>query len=221
MLVSLIILPVEAIAQESIIDQMRTARVSIVHIEAVRSEFKKNPDKVNSVRAFKYFQRSAGVIIDPTGIIVTNLHTIWKAKYIKIKLYDGKVYNASIKHLWPQRDLVLLKIDTPYLLKPVEFANSNLVKLRDEVVNIGSSDFLKETISGGQINRIGKNPQNNGEVEIIQVYMDIYEGDSGGPLFDHQGRFVGMMTAKFEGKRRASLAIPSNKIKKLYLEFRK
>lgn len=215
----------------SLIDKAVQAARSIVHIEAVnieRAPFGKQSAVVNpstgqiliarTVPIVKEVKKGAGVIISSSGLIVTNLHTIFGADKIAVHLPDGSTLSAKILHLAEDSDLALLKIDPVSALIPVEFADSNLIHLRDPVINIGSSNLLKETISGGIINSLGINSLTK-EVELIKVNINIYKGDSGGPLLNNQGQLIGMMMGKFRNKDRASVAIPSNKIKKLYLDY--
>ena len=90
-------------------------------------------------------------------------------------------------------------------------------------IHIGNSDFWNESLVSGKITglvgaRLARNRKNK-IVELIRVNITVYKGDSGGPLLDKNGHLIGLMAAKLKNKERMSLAIPSNKIKKLYLDF--
>jgi len=165
----------------------------------------------------------AGIIINPSGLIVTNFHTINGANTLGITMHDGKKLGATIVHMIPEYDLALIQIKPPYPLQPIYFADSNRVKLRDKVYHLGSSYLLKQTISGGLVTGLGKNKFKNssltGATELIQVNINIYKGDSGGALLNQAGQLIGIMVAKKKTKDRTAFAIPSNKIKKLYLNF--
>lgn len=168
----------------------------------------------------KYEKTGAGVIIHPDGIIATNLHVIAFAKKVAVVLHDNTVVGAKIIRYVSDDDLALLKIDPPYPLKAIEIADSDKVQLRDEVINVGNSQLLDETISGGRVTRLGTTgEENNKEVAMIQIGINLYKGDSGGPLLNKDGRLIGMIVAKYRAKDKAALAIPSNKIKKLYENF--
>lgn len=231
-----IFFPQTAWSQSSLIDSVLKSRQSVVHIKALREEIraldKKKPVLNSKTGRISMAQKAitaslqktgAGVIITTSGLIVTNFHTIQLAQKLSVRLFDGKSVGGKIVHMMPEHDLALIKIDPPYPLTPIRFANSDNVRLGDEVVNIGSSKMLKETLSGGKITGLGKmKPEKRayGEyIELIQVNLNLYQGDSGGPLLNKHGHLIGMMAAKLKTKNRASFAIPSNKIKKLYINY--
>ncbi|MBF0523205.1 MAG: serine protease [Candidatus Omnitrophica bacterium] len=233
-LIVALLAPSSLYAQESLINNILNVEDSIVHVIALQTNAYAAPTASAGInpktgqifvgrRILKadYTQQGAGVIISADGLVVTNFHTIRGADNIAVRLHTQETFGAKIVYLSPGHDLALLKIMSPHPLKPVDFADSNTVKLGDDVINIGSSDILNGTISGGVVNGLGtsRTSQNTDNVEVIKVYMNIYKGDSGGPLLNRQGQLIGMMAAKLEHHDRASLAIPSNKIKKLYLEF--
>ena len=228
--------PDKAFSQESLIETALKARQSIVTVKARTTIAHKSPKAsaaidpqsgrmivAQRVRAARFEQNGAGVIINPSGLIVTNLHIVRGAQKLGVRLFDNTSVGAKIVHLMPKHDLALIKIDPPYPLTPIEFVDSNTAQLGDQVINIGSSELLKETISGGRIIGLGTSTlsgdQNRKNVELIKVNMNLYKGDSGGPLLDKQGRFIGMIAAKLQHTDRAVFAIPSNKIKILYLDF--
>ena len=223
-------------AQESIIDTVQKIQPALVTVQAVQSQTPSVPQaqaaldtrtkKVLIARKLvqaSSVQQAAGVVIRPDGIIVTNIHTILHAQHIYVKLHNQNTYPAQILHLMPQQDLALLKISPPQPLLPIEFSNSNAVRLGDDVIHIGRSELLKDTISGGKITGLATSSleghRHLKSIELIRVNIDIYKGDSGGPLLDRQGRLIGMMFAKIQTRPKESLAIPSNKIKALYMEY--
>ncbi|VAW16452.1 hypothetical protein MNBD_BACTEROID05-776, partial [hydrothermal vent metagenome] len=191
------------------------AQKSIVTITALKKE---QPNKSGEIATS--YRQGAGVIVDPSGIIITNLHTIAYMNQIEAKLYDGASFKAKIIHLMPQHDLALLKINSPRSLIPIEFADSNKVRLGQNIINAGHSKWLRNTLSGGKIIGLGRNKIDN-HLEILEINVDLYEGDSGGPVLDRQGRLLGIMTAKRNDRNNMSFAIPSNEIGKLYLDYLK
>lgn len=221
-----------ALAQPSIIDQIQKSQGSIVSIRATNTDvFQTAPAIVGrdpsgrilmarKVVSPSYNRGGAGVIIDQSGIIITNSHTVHKANNITIILSDNSEHPAEVLKVINDLDLAFLKIKPPYPLKAVPMADSDRVQLRDEIITVGNSSLLKQTISGGKViglgvstNQIGKET----ETKLIQTSINLYEGDSGGPLFDHRGSLIGLMTAKEMGADHSSFAVPSNKIK-YYLE---
>ncbi|MEW5894811.1 MAG: trypsin-like peptidase domain-containing protein [Candidatus Omnitrophota bacterium] len=232
----LLMLALPASAQDSIIEQMIRTRDSIVEVLAENTDIhqagkiKAGIDSrtgrmiVARQAVLQSFQRAgAGVIIHPDGIIVTNAHTANKASMIKITLGSGESFFAQPVKLAHDLDLLLLKIDAGKKLPYVPFADSDHIQLGQDVITIGNSAFLKNTISGGKIIGIGVNRKlkyiGQQRTDLIQTSINLYQGDSGGPLFDEDGRLIGLMTADEGANDHSSFAIPSNKIRESLVEY--
>lgn len=230
-------LPVLA-KQESVIDTVLKIRESLVHINAVKVKTAVSPkaearvipgtNKIVIARNRKVAQfgnKGAGLIIDKNGYIITNFHTVKLANAVYVKLHDGSTYPAKIIHYVSADDLALLKINAERPLKPISFANSNKAQIGQEIIHIGTSELLNETISAGRITGIGRNSLrklvDNITVQLIQVNLRLFEGDSGGPLLNKKGKLIGLIVAKNTKKDQITYAIPSNKIRKLCLDFMK
>ena len=169
-------------------------------------------------RASALERTGAGVVIDPKGIIVTNTHIIYGSNIIKVILQDGTRLNAQILFISKEYDFSLLKIDPPHPLTAIAWADSDKISLGEEVITIGHSPLLNQTISGGRINGLGTRTLEDGTItpELLQISINHYPGDSGGPVFDNSGRLIGLMNAKRTTVQRAAFAVPSNKI---HLEY--
>jgi S1-C subfamily serine protease len=165
-----------------------------------------------------YQRRAAGIIIHDSGVIVTNAHTVQLADHIQIVFADKTAVPAQVGRVIKNLDLALLQVAVPFPLIPVTLADSDQIRLGDEIITIGSSPLLDKTISGGKVIGIGTNrslpQQGERRTDLIQTTVNLYQGDSGGPLFDRQGRLIGLMTAKETSADHSSFAIPSNQILK-------
>ncbi len=160
----------------------------------------------------------AGVILDENGIIATNTHVIYGAQYIQVILKTGEKLNATVLYIAPSDDVSLLKVTAPHPMSPIIWADSNLVQLNDEVVTLGHSELLKSTISGGHVRAIGVHADDPAKIpEFLELDINHYQGDSGGPVFNRNGEFLGLMNAKRTLENRACLAVPSNKVHFAYL----
>lgn len=225
-----------SLAQPSIIETIQNAAPSIVSINAevigavdspqTAAAIDKNTGRLlvlKRVKAASYKRSGAGVIIDPTGLIATNFHTISHANKITVTLSSAITAIATIIRIYPENDLAFIHINPPMPLSAIQFADSDNLRLNDEVFTIGHSELLSQTISGGKIIGIGSNrTKEKGDTEntdMFQVNMNLYRGDSGGPLFDRHGQFVGLVAAGQENVDRSTFVIPSNKIEKHYLEY--
>lgn len=156
----------------------------------------------------------AGVIIDAVGYVVTNTHVIYGSNLIKIILNDNSQAIAHVAFVSREYDFSILKISTAAPLPAVTWPASNNTKLGDEIITIGHSPLLNQTISGGQISGMGTRTLENGQTspELLQLSINHYNGDSGGPVFNEAGFFMGLISSKRLAKQRAALAIPGEKI---------
>ncbi|MFA6378326.1 MAG: S1C family serine protease [Candidatus Omnitrophota bacterium] len=177
--------------------------------------------QTHSIKAAEYTRQGSGVIIDPGGIIVTNAHIVMDGARIEVQFLDGARVIAQILKVVPTQDLAFLKIDPPYPLSRINIIDSVNVGINEEVITVGSSPFLKQTISEGRIIGFAKhgNSYANDRPDLFQININIYQGDSGGPLFNKKGQLIGLMVAKQADRDRACFAIPSDKIITAYLEF--
>lgn len=163
--------------------------------------------------------KGAGVIVRSDGLIVTNLHVVHGAPLIRVRQGQSAPYAVQVTRIYPEYDLALLKINPAQSLPPVNLAPADRLQLQQTVYHIGSSYLLDGTISEGRISGLGTSKremkQGNKDFDIIRLDIPLYRGDSGGPLFDRQGRLIGMIVAKDSTRPRVSFAIPVNKIKKI------
>ena len=223
-------------SQESIIITVQRSLPSVVNIIAENATSFKSPDgkaafdrksgKFILLRNLKtaYYKRGgAGIILNSDGLIATNAHTVNKSARITVELHDGTQLKGKIVKLINQHDVALLKVIPPNPLVPISFSDSNRVRLNDEVVTIGSSQLLKQTISAGKVIGIGTSQEQkrlgDTATKIIQTNIALYKGDSGGPLLDRKGHFIGLMAAGQIQKANSSFAIPSNQIWQHYLGY--
>lgn len=155
----------------------------------------------------------SGFIIDPSGYIVTNNHVVDGAEEVAVILDDGTRYDAQFRGADPKTDLALLKIDADEPLPFVEFGDSENSRVGDWIVAIGNPFGLGGTATTGIISARGRDIQSGPFDDFIQIDAPINRGNSGGPLFDTQGRVIGVNAAIFSptgGNVGIGFAIPSN-----------
>lgn len=166
-------------------------------------------------REFKQRSLGSGCIIDKEGYIITNNHVIEKAQTIKVKLIDGKEYDATVVGRDPKTDLALIKIDAKNSLNTAALGDSDSLEVGDWVVAIGNPFGLETTVTAGIVSAksrsIGAGPYD----DFIQTDASINPGNSGGPLFNLQGEVVGINTAIVSGGQGIGFAIPVNMAKEL------
>jgi serine protease Do len=167
-------------------------------------------------------QRSlgSGVIVDPTGIALTNAHVVENATNIEVLTVDGNKHKARLVGLDKKTDLAVLKLDDgkgtfPY----ARMGDSDKMQVGDWVIAIGSPFGLQSTVTAGIISakarQIGQGPFD----DFLQTDAAINPGNSGGPLVNMQGEIVGINTAIVAGGSGIGFAIPSNMARKIYTEL--
>lgn len=165
-------------------------------------------------KSFKHRSLGSGFIIDPAGYIITNNHVIEGADKIKVKLVEGKEYQATIKGRDPKTDLALIQItnppkDLPYLV----LGDSEAIRVGDWVMAVGNPFGLSHTVTQGIISAkgrvIGAGPYDN----FLQTDASINPGNSGGPLLNLKGEVVGINTAILASGQGIGFATPSNMAK--------
>jgi S1-C subfamily serine protease len=171
---------------------------------------------IRNVQQASYRRAGAGMIIHPSGIIVTNAHTVNRANRITVQLHNKLEMPAEVIRLVHNLDMAFLRVHTPAPLTSVPLADSDQTRLGDQVLTIGNSPLLKQTVSGGIIIGLGRTrtATRHGQTQndLFQTTINLYEGDSGGPLFNTDGGLIGLMTAKETGADHSSFAIPANQI---------
>jgi serine protease Do len=164
-------------------------------------------------REYKQKSLGSGFIISSDGYIFTNNHVIEKADKIRVRLSDGKEYDAEIKGKDPNTDIALIKINPGNTLPAVQFGNSDKLRVGDWVFAIGNPFGLDHTVTAGIVSAkgrvIGSGPYDN----FIQTDASINPGNSGGPLFNLNGEVVGINTAIVAQAQGIGFAIPINTAK--------
>ncbi len=140
----------------------------------------------------------SGFIITSDGYIVTNHHVISGASSIKVTLYNGDSYDATLIGSDSDYEVAVLKIDAEGL-QPVTLGNSADVNVGDSVLAIGNPlGELTFSMSEGIVSSCNRAINVNGTpFNMIQVDCSINPGNSGGPLMNLYGEVVGIVSAKY------------------------
>ena len=139
----------------------------------------------------------SGFLIDSKGYIVTNNHVIDKADEIIVTLYDDSQYNAVVIGSDKMTDLALIKIDAGKALPFVELGDSDTLKVGDWILAIGNPFGLGGSVTAGIVSAKSRDIDAGSYDNFIQTDASINQGSSGGPMFDMQGKVVGINTAIF------------------------
>lgn len=157
----------------------------------------------------------SGFIIDKDGVIVTNYHVIRNAKDITVTMNDNTYFKAEVLGYDARTDLAVLKINAGRELSSVAFGDSDKARVGDTVMAIGNPFGLGGSVSTGIISARSRDISIGTMNEFIQTDAAINRGNSGGPLFDLNGKVIGINTAIYSpsesgGNVGIGFAIPSN-----------
>lgn len=161
----------------------------------------------------------SGVIVDPSGYILTNSHVIadGNAKNITVLLEDGEKLDGNV--LWNDSllDLAIIKVEADNL-NTAALGDSDILEVGDLAVAIGNPlglEFQRSVTSGivSGLHRSIKVDQYNIIEDLIQTDASINPGNSGGPLLNNKGEVIGINTAKIKTGEGLGFAIPINLIK--------
>jgi hypothetical protein len=154
----------------------------------------------------------SGLIVDPSGTIVTNLHVIAGATAAAVKLPDGDIYDqVMVRTFDARKDLAVIQVQG-FKLPTVPLGDSDTVQVGDAVVLMGSPlGVLENSLTTGVIS--GIRALEEAGFRVIQTDAAANPGNSGGPLLDSAGRAIGVLSFKLKGKENMNFAIPINYVR--------
>ncbi len=159
----------------------------------------------------------SGVIVDPSGLIVTNNHVIERATDVRVSLSDRREFAADILIRDERTDLAILQVrelDEP--LPALQIGVSDDLNVGDVVLAIGNPFGVGQTVTQGIVSALARTQVGVTDFQFfIQTDAAINPGNSGGPLVDLSGRLVGINTAIFSrsgGSNGIGFAIPTEMV---------
>ena len=157
--------------------------------------------------------QGSGVIVDGSGLILTNNHVVNKADEIRVILSDKREFKGKLIGTDAKTDIAVVKIEAAGL-PTVAFADSDQLEVGEFVLAVGSPFGLTQSVTMGIVSAVGRASMGIAEYEdFIQTDAAINPGNSGGALVNIQGQLVGINTAIFSqsgGNMGIGFAVPSN-----------
>ncbi len=190
---------------------------SVVTVLAKRQDVDETLDELDllDTNSMRNFNIGSGVILDETGLCVTNNHVIKDSKGIRVRLSDGRELPGTDLRTDPSSDLAIFRIESRVPLPAIRMGDSDRLNVGDWVIAIGSPFALDQTVSVGIISSKGRSVGRLVEGQLLQTDAAINPGNSGGALLDLDGNLVGINTAimsntgVFQG---VGFAIPSSRV---------
>jgi Do/DeqQ family serine protease len=165
-------------------------------------------------------QRSlgSGVIVDSSGLVVTNNHVIEGADEVKVALADKREFEATLVLKDARSDLAVLRLkDGREQFPAIELGNSDELLVGDLVLAIGNPFGVGQTVTHGIVSAVARTQVGITDFQFfIQTDAAINPGNSGGALVDLRGRLAGINTAIFSrsgGSQGIGFAIPVNMVR--------
>jgi serine protease Do len=165
----------------------------------------------------------SGFIVDAKGYVVTNQHVVDHASDITVTLHDGKRLPATLVGVDEKTDLALLKVASDESLPYASFGDSDQTRIGDWVVAIGNPFGFGGSATAGIVSARGRDIQSGPFDDFLQIDAPINRGNSGGPLFDLEGKVIGINTAIYSpngGSVGIGFAIPANLAARVVEELR-
>ena len=180
-------------------------------------------------REYKRPGLGSGVIVRKDGknvYVLTNNHVAGEADEIKVKLNDGREYEAKRIGTDPRTDLALIKFETSENIPVARLGDSENLEVGDIVLAVGNPFGFESTVTMGIVSALGRETMSGstiaGFTDYIQTDASINPGNSGGALVNMKGEIVGINTwiaSQSGGSVGVGFAIPINNAKKAIEDF--
>lgn len=174
----------------------------------------------------------AGSLIDNEGFIITNLHVVEGAKFVEViqkpdgnkQLNDASRYSGEVILVNEKNDLALIKVTgLPKNISTVPLGYIKDVNVGEEVHAIGHPQGLFWSYTKGVVSQIrnnykwtsDKNKKGNYQATVIQTQTPISQGNSGGPLFNNDGKLVGVNTMIFGQGQNLNFSVAVDEVQEL------
>jgi S1-C subfamily serine protease len=198
----------KAQVQLSFAPVVRQTAGSVVNVYASRNDRRQNAAMEEYFRRFfgdnapgvprgrSQSSLGSGVIVDPSGLVITNNHVIENMTEVKVALADRREFEADILLRDSRTDIAVLKLKDATNLQAVELGDSEALQVGDIVLAIGNPFGVGQTVTQGIVSALARTQVGVSDYQFfIQTDAAINPGNSGGALIDMNGRVVGINTA--------------------------
>lgn len=176
------------------------------------------PPGANPAPKRKTRSLGSGFIISAKGLIVTNNHVIDEATEIVVAFHDGREAPAKLVGRDAKSDIALLQVEPKADLPFVEFGDSDKARVGDWVLAIGNPFGLGGSVTAGIVSARGRDINAGPYDDFIQTDASINRGNSGGPMFDMDGKVIGVNSMIFSpsgGSVGIGFAIPARTVQQV------
>ncbi|MFC0219738.1 Do family serine endopeptidase [Pseudochelatococcus lubricantis] len=155
----------------------------------------------------------SGVILDASGLVITNHHVIADMTEVKVSLHDKREFPAKIVLSDERSDLAVLRIEGEGPFPAAQLGDSDALEVGDFVMALGNPFGVGQTVTQGIVSALARTQVGISDFQsFVQTDAAINPGNSGGPLVDLKGDVIGINTAIFSrsgGNHGIGFAVPS------------
>ena len=137
----------------------------------------------------------SGVIVDPSGVVLTNNHVVAGGGKVMVRLQDGREFPAVDIKTDPKTDLAILRIKGTGPFPAAALGDSSKTEVGQWVLALGQPFGLQGTVTAGIISAKGRGIGIADQEDFLQTDAAINPGNSGGPLINLDGQVIGINTA--------------------------
>lgn len=156
----------------------------------------------------------SGVLVDSSGVVVSNYHVVGEADEITVVLQDRREFEGEVIFSDKETDLAVVRLSGASGLPTLELRDSDSIEVGDLVLAIGNPFGVGQTVTSGIVSGLARSGgARGGDGFFIQTDAAINPGNSGGALVDMQGRLVGVNTSivsRSGGSNGIGFAVPAN-----------
>ena len=167
-----------------------------------------------------YKSGGSGFLIDAKGLLITNLHVVRNARNIAVQNKKGDIFNAKVVFTDPQKDIAILKVDDDNFkpLSPIPYnISKSATDLAEPIFTLG---FPRDSIVYGQ-GYMSANTGYNGDSLSCQIAIAANPGNSGGPVLNHNGEVIGILSTRQVSAEGVVFAIQSKYILSVLNQLKK
>ncbi|HEX9899037.1 MAG TPA: Do family serine endopeptidase [Candidatus Methylomirabilis sp.] len=158
----------------------------------------------------------SGVIIEKSGLILTNNHVVKDADEITVKFANKQEVKGKVVGTDAKTDLAVIRVSAKEDLPVATLGNSDTLQVGEWAIAIGNPFGLDHTLTVGVISATGRSEVGIAAYEnFIQTDASINPGNSGGPLLNVRGEVIGINTAIVASGQGIGFAIPVNMARKV------
>ena len=157
-----------------------------------------------------------GVIIDKSGLILTNAHVVGDSQQVQIKLKNAQTLSGTVLGRDRDIDIAVVRVNGGGNLPTAPLGDSDDLAVGQKAIAIGNPLGLEQTVTTGVVSAVNRKISPNDVAGFIQTDATINPGNSGGPLLNSAGQVIGINTAVLRGNGAEGLgfAVPINEARK-------